>query len=190
MGVGFRGGLSGIHALETSGSGGSAIHGSAPSTRPKTNPQRPSPHRQKKRGTTPQTHLAVLSCGVFFWDGSGLGVWWLFWGVWRFRSHGWRRDRSSSWPKPGWRRLAPPKQPPNSQPRYYRRKKKMVPEVGLEPTRSKGTLDFESSASTNSTTPAQEGGKLQTRSKVGFAVVPAEMLAMPRRNVKAGKSLT
>jgi hypothetical protein len=35
----------------------------------------------------------------------------------------------------------------------------LVPEVGLEPTRSKGTLDFESSASTNSTTPAQEGGK-------------------------------
>jgi hypothetical protein len=31
-----------------------------------------------------------------------------------------------------------------------------VPEVGLEPTRSKGTLDFESRASTNSTTPAPE----------------------------------
>ena len=32
----------------------------------------------------------------------------------------------------------------------------MVPEVGLEPTRTKSTLDFESSASTNSTTPAPE----------------------------------
>ncbi len=98
-------------------------------------------------------------------------------GVRASRSHGWRRE-------------AAPKQPPNSQPWYYRRKKILVPEVGLEPTRSKGTLDFESSASTNSTTPAQEGGKRQTLSNAGFAVVPAGMLAMLRGKVKAGKSLT
>ncbi len=37
----------------------------------------------------------------------------------------------------------------------------VVPEVGLEPTRSRGTLDFESSASTNSTTPAPGAEILQ-----------------------------
>ena len=31
----------------------------------------------------------------------------------------------------------------------------LVPKVGLEPTRTQGTPDFESSASTNSATPAQ-----------------------------------
>ena len=31
---------------------------------------------------------------------------------------------------------------------------KMVPEVGIEPTRARGPLDFESSASTSFTTPA------------------------------------
>jgi hypothetical protein len=33
--------------------------------------------------------------------------------------------------------------------------KSVVPEVGIEPTRTCGPLDFESSASTNFTTPAQ-----------------------------------
>jgi hypothetical protein len=160
----------------------------APHT-PATQPPTPFPYTAKRIAGRLSHPPRSSELRVFFWDGSGLGVWWMFWGVWRFRRHGCRRDRSSSRPEPGWRRRAPPKQPPNSHPRYYRRKK-LVPEVGLEPTRSKGTLDFESSASTNSTTPAQEGGKRQTRSNAGFAVVPAGMLAMPCWNVKAGKSLT
>ena len=32
----------------------------------------------------------------------------------------------------------------------------MVPEVGVEPTRAQGPLDFESSASTSFTTPAKQ----------------------------------
>ena len=32
----------------------------------------------------------------------------------------------------------------------------LVPEVGIEPTRTQGSLDFESSASTSFTTPAQD----------------------------------
>ncbi len=35
----------------------------------------------------------------------------------------------------------------------------LVPEVGLEPTRACGPLDFESSASTSFTTPARESGQ-------------------------------
>ncbi len=35
--------------------------------------------------------------------------------------------------------------------------KYMVPAVGIEPTRPQGTRDFESRASTSSTTPAQYG---------------------------------
>ena len=66
----------------------------------------------------------------------------------------------------------------------------MVPEVGLEPTRSKGTLDFESSASTNSTTPAPDAGGRQTLPKAGFAVDPAGMLVTLCGNVKPWKSLT
>ena len=65
-----------------------------------------------------------------------------------------------------------------------------MPEVGLEPTRSKGTLDFESSASTNSTTPAPEAVSRQTPLEAGFAVDSEVMLATARRKVKAGKSLT
>ena len=52
---------------------------------------------------------------------------------------------------------AAPNHPPISQP-WYDLRNTVVPEAGLEPARSKGTLDFESSASTNSTTPAPEGG--------------------------------
>ena len=37
----------------------------------------------------------------------------------------------------------------------------MVPAVGIEPTRSQGTRDFESRASTSSTTPAQPGNELK-----------------------------
>jgi hypothetical protein len=65
-----------------------------------------------------------------------------------------------------------------------------VPEVGLEPTRSKGTLDFESSASTNSTTPAPVAVSRQTPQGAGFAVGSAGMLATLGRKVKRGKSLT
>lgn len=41
--------------------------------------------------------------------------------------------------------------------------KYMVPAVGIEPTRPQGTRDFESRASTSSTTPASRSGKEQKR---------------------------
>ncbi len=66
----------------------------------------------------------------------------------------------------------------------------VVPEVGLEPTRSKGTLDFESSASTNSTTPAPVAVSRQTPQGAGFVVVPGGMLATVGGKVKAEKCLT
>ena len=66
----------------------------------------------------------------------------------------------------------------------------VVPEVGLEPTRSKGTLDFESSASTNSTTPAPEGRIRQSLMIEGLAVDPEGMLARWAENVKVRKRLT
>ena len=72
--------------------------------------------------------------------------------------------------------------------------RKVVPEVGLEPTRSKGTLDFESRASTNSTTPAPERSSSNTASlarKFSEEVSGSAEIIVPRiAKVKVRKSLT
>jgi hypothetical protein len=44
----------------------------------------------------------------------------------------------------------------------------MVPAVGIEPTRSQAPRDFESRASTSSTTPAQNKRKFRTQMNADF----------------------